>query len=250
MDLIPAVDLLDGVAVRLVQGDFARRAASITDPAPLVAEWVRAGVRRLHLVDLAGARDGRPVHLALAARLAAVAHVAASNTLVEHGGGLRRMGDIEAALEAGIDIAVLGTAAIEDRGMLRAAVARWPERVVISIDVRGDQVAMSGWTRGAEADPVQLASELTGAGIAHLIVTDVQRDGTRRGPNRQLLARIREALPGTWLVAAGGIATTGDLRALAALGLDGAVVGLALIDGSLAIADALTAAGASAAGVT
>ncbi|MCA1588527.1 MAG: hypothetical protein LC744_07710 [Chloroflexi bacterium] len=160
MDLIPAVDLLDGIAVRLVQGDFARRAASLADPAPLVAEWVRAGVRRLHLVDLAGARAGRPVHLDLAAGIAAVAHESAPDVRVELGGGLRRMEEIGAAFEAGIDTALLGTAAIEDREVLEAAMARWPERLAVSIDVRGDQVAVSGWTRNASADPVQLGLAL------------------------------------------------------------------------------------------
>lgn len=249
MDLIPAVDLLDGIAVRLVQGDFARRAASLDDPAPVVAEWVRAGVRRLHLVDLGGARDGRPAHPELAARLAAVAHEAAIDTRVELGGGLRRLEQIEAVFDAGIDVAVLGTAAIEITELVDAAVARWPERVAVSIDVRGDRVALEGWTRSAAADPVQLATELRRSGVAHLIVTDVQRDGTRRGPNGELLARMRKAVPGVRLVAAGGIATTEDLRQLAALGVDGAVVGLALIDGSLGIGDALVAAGQSAAEV-
>jgi phosphoribosylformimino-5-aminoimidazole carboxamide ribotide isomerase len=249
VDLIPAVDLLDGIAVRLVQGDFGRRAASVADPAPVVAGWVRAGVRRLHLVDLAGARDGRPVHLELAARLAAVAHEAASEARVELGGGLRRLEEIEAAFDAGIDLAVLGTAAVEGGELLESAVARWPDRIAVSIDVRGERVAVAGWMRTATAGPVQLATELNQTGVAHLIVTDVQRDGTRRGPNRELLARIREAVPVARLVAAGGIATTGDLRQLAALGMDGAVVGLALLDGSLSIGDALVAAGQSAAGV-
>lgn len=242
MDLIPAVDLLDGIAVRLVQGDYARRAASVADPAPLVADWVRAGVRRLHLVDLEGARAGHPVHLDLAARLAAIAHEPGTGTRVELGGGLRRLEDIEALFDAGIDVAVLGTAAIESPELLEAAVARWPDRIAVSIDVRGERVALDGWTRSAAADPVQLAIELSGSGVAHLIVTDVQRDGTRRGPNRDLLARMRAALPGRRLVAAGGIGSTGDLRQLAALGVDGAVVGLALVDGSLGIADALAAA--------
>jgi len=249
VDLIPAVDLLDGIAVRLVQGDFARRAASVADPAPVVARWVRAGVRRLHIVDLGGARAGRPLHLELAARLAGTAHESASNVRVELGGGLRRVADIGAAFDAGIDVAVLGTAAIESPELLESAVARWPGRIAVSIDVRGESVALDGWTRSAAADPVQLAIELSGAGVAQLIVTDVQRDGTRRGPNRELLARVRAAVPGTRLVAAGGIGSADDLRQLAALGVDGAVVGLALVDGSLSIADALAAAGQSAAGV-
>jgi len=246
VDLIPAVDLLDGIAVRLVQGDFARRAASVADPAPVVAGWVRAGVRRLHLVDLGGARAGRPMHLELAARLAATAHEAAADARVELGGGLRRLEEIEAAFDAGIDVAVLGTAALESPDLLAEAVARWPGRIAVSIDVRGDQVAVDGWTRSAEADPVQLALELSGAGVAHVIVTDVQRDGTRRGPNHELLARIRAAVPDSRLIAAGGIGNTRDLRQLAGLGVDGAIVGLALIDGSLTIADALAAAGQAA----
>lgn len=243
MDLIPAVDLLDGIAVRLVQGDYARRAASVADPGPVIADWVGAGVRRLHLVDLEGARGGRPAHLELAARLAAIAHEVAADTRVELGGGLRRLEDIEAVFEAGIDAAVLGTAAIESPDLLDAAVARWPDRIAVSIDVRGERVALDGWTRSAAADPVRLAVELSGSGVAHLIVTDVQRDGTRRGPNRELLARMRAAVPGSRLVAAGGISSVEDLRQLAALGVDGAVVGLALLDGPLTVEDALAAAG-------
>ncbi len=234
VDLIPAIDLLDGIAVRLVQGDFARRAASVADPAPVVAGWVRAGVRRLHLVDLDGARAGRPVHLDLASRLAATAREVATHVRIEMGGGLRRLADVGAALDAGMDVAVLGTAAIEDPELLEAAVGRWPDRIAVSIDVRGETVALDGWTRSAAADPVELAVQLSNAGVAQLIVTDVQRDGTRRGPNRELLARIRAAVPGTRLVAAGGIGSATDLRQLAALGVDGAVVGLALVDGSLA----------------
>ncbi|MEP7082763.1 MAG: 1-(5-phosphoribosyl)-5-[(5-phosphoribosylamino)methylideneamino] imidazole-4-carboxamide isomerase [Chloroflexota bacterium] len=249
MDLIPAVDLLDGIAVRLVQGDFARRAASVADPAPVVAGWVGAGVRRLHIVDLGGARAGRPLHLELAARLAGIAHESAPDVRVELGGGLRRLEDVEAAFDAGIDVAVLGTAAIESPDLLESAVARWPGRIAISIDVRGESVALDGWTRSAAADPVQLAIELSGGGVAQLIVTDVRRDGTRRGPNRELLARVRAAVPAIRLVAAGGIGSADDLRQLAALGADGAVVGLALVDGSLSIADALVAAGQPVAGV-
>lgn len=241
MDLIPAIDLLDGIAVRLVQGDYGRRAASVPDPGAIVRAWIQAGVRWLHLVDLGGARAGRPVHLELARKLAATARGAAPDVRLELGGGLRRVDDVEAALDADIDVAVLGTVAIEDPGLLAASAARWPGRVAVSIDVHGDSVAIEGWTRSKEADPVGLAVRVARSDAAHVIVTDVQRDGTRSGPNRELLARMREALPATRLVAAGGIASVEHLRQLAALGIDGAVVGLALIDGSLSIGDALAA---------
>jgi len=247
MDLIPAVDLLDGIAVRLVQGDYARRAASVSDPVPVVRGWIDAGVRWLHIVDLGGARAGRPMHLELAGRLAATARQASADVRVELGGGLRRAEEIEAVFGAGIDVAVLGTAAVEDPELLAACAARWPGRIAVSIDVRDDGVAVEGWTRSAEADPIRIATEVAGAGAAHLIVTDVRRDGTCHGPNRELLARMRRAVPDTRLVAAGGIGSAEDLRQLAALGIDGAVVGLALIDGSLSIRDALSAAGAPAA---
>lgn len=249
MDLIPAIDLLDGRAVRLVQGDYARRAASVDDPAPTVAAWVRAGVRWLHLVDLGGARAGLPLNLGLAKALASAAREANPGVRIELGGGLRREGDIAAAFESGIDVAVLGTAAIEDRRLLASSIERWPGRIAVSVDVRGDRVALDGWTRSADTAPVRLAADLVGSGVTHLIVTDVQRDGTLEGPNRELLARMREAAPAVRLLAAGGIATARDLRQLSALGIDGAIVGLALIDGSLPIGEAIAAA-AEPAGVT
>ena len=246
MDLIPAIDMLDGIAVRLVQGDYERRAASLHDPAPIVREWVRAGVRWLHLVDLGGARAGRPLHLDLARTLASVAREGADDVRVELGGGLRRIEDVGAALETGVDVAILGTAAIEDPGFLAESTARWPGRIAVSIDVRDDRIALDGWTREGDTDPVRLAVEQEQRGAAHVIVTDVQRDGTRSGPNLELLARMRDALPATRLVAAGGIGTVEDLRQLAALGVDGAVVGLALVDGSLRLDDALAAAATTA----
>ncbi len=242
MDLIPAIDLLDGTAVRLVQGDYARRAASVSDPERRVAGWMAAGVRWLHLVDLAGARAGRPVHLALAATLMATAHRATAGVRVELGGGLRRDEDVEAALAAGADVAILGTAALEDRALLQRSVARQPGRIAVSLDVRDGGLAVAGWTRSAAADPVARAVELAAEGVTHLVVTDVRRDGTRSGPNLDLLAAMRAAVPGVRLVAAGGIGTAADLQALAALGLDGAIVGLALVDGSLDVADAIAAA--------
>lgn len=245
MELIPAIDMLDGIAVRLVQGDYRRRAASVSDPAAVVRDWVLSGVRWLHLVDLGGARAGRPMHLELARGLAATARKAAADARLELGGGLRRIEDVEAALVAGMDVAVLGTAAIENPGLLDQSIARWPGRIAVSIDVRGDVVAIDGWTRSSATDPIRVATDVARAGATHLIVTDVQRDGTRRGPNRRLLARMRQAVPTTRLVAAGGIGSAEDLRQLAALGMDGAVVGLALVDGSLAIGDALAAAGSS-----
>ncbi len=240
MDLIPAIDLLGGEAVRLVQGDYARRAAHVADPASVVRAWVVAGVRHLHLVDLDGARSGQPANLAVAARLASTAR-ASGEVTVELGGGLRRLEDVAAALDAGVDLAILGTAAAEDPALLPDAVARWPGRIAASVDVRGESIALDGWTRTADGDAVELARLLADAGAGQLVVTDTRRDGTGAGPNLDLLGRMRAALPDVRLVAAGGIARAEALRALAAAGIDGAIVGLALVDGSLSVEDALDA---------
>ena len=246
MDLIPAIDLLDGEAVRLAQGDYARRAAHVADPASVVRGWVAAGVRHLHLVDLDGARAGRPANLTVAARLAEAARAEAGgeSMRVEFGGGLRRAEDIGTALAAGIDVAILGTAAVEDPELVREAVARWPGRIGASIDVRDDTLVVDGWTRSSDvaADAVTMARGLAAAGVAQLVVTDTRRDGTGAGPNFVLLERMRAALPATRLVAAGGIASTAAVQALARAGVDGAIVGLALVDGSLQVGMALEAA--------
>ena len=246
MDLIPAIDLLDGRAIRLVQGDYARRAGLVEEPAVTVAGWVRAGVRWLHIVDLGGARAGRPVHLELAGTLVKAARAVEAEVRVELGGGLRTLDDVGRAFDAGVDLVVLGTAAIENRGFLPACAERWPGRIAVSIDARGERVAIDGWTRSSDVDVSRLAAEMASSGAARIIVTDVERDGTRSGPNRELLGRIRQAIPTTAKVAAGGIGTADDLRGLSALGIDGAIVGLALIDGSLSITDALDAVAGSA----
>lgn len=242
MDLIPAIDLLDGVAVRLVQGDYDRRVAEHDDVEPMVRSWVARGVRWLHLVDLEGARSGYPVHLELAAHLGRTARDVDGEVRTELGGGIRTEADVAAALAEGIDVAILGTAAVEDPMLVERCASRWPGRVAVSLDLRDGRAALDGWLRTDAADPIGLARRFVAAGAAHLIVTDVTRDGTKSGPNLALLETLRTAVPDARLVAAGGIGSAGDLRALAAAGMDGAVVGLALIDGSLEIDSALAAA--------
>jgi phosphoribosylformimino-5-aminoimidazole carboxamide ribotide isomerase len=226
--------------VRLVQGDYERRAAHVGDPESVVRSWIAAGVRHLHLVDLDGARAGRPVNLEAATRLASAAREGGA-VRVELGGGLRRLEDIGSAFSAGVDLAILGTAAIDHPELLTQAVARWPGRIAVSVDILGESVALDGWTRSADADAVSVARRLADAGASQVIVTDTRRDGTRAGPNVELLDRMRAGLRDVRLVAAGGIASTDALRALAASGIDGAIVGLALVDGSLSLAEALEA---------
>jgi phosphoribosylformimino-5-aminoimidazole carboxamide ribotide isomerase len=238
VELICAIDLLDGGAVRLVQGDYERRIEAGTDATALARRFVQAGCRRLHVVDLAGARAGRPMQLELVGEIAAVARAVAGGAVVEVGGGLRSADDVDAAL-AVADEALLGTAAIERAGFLRDCAARHPGRVAVSLDLRDGRPALDGWARTAHGDPIELAKRLLDDGAARLIVTDTRRDGTLSGPNVELLGGMRRALPAATLVAAGGIGSLDDLRALDRLGIDGAVVGLALLSGAVDPAEAV-----------
>lgn len=240
MELICAIDLLDGGAVRLVQGDYARRIDADAGPVELARRFVDAGCHRLHLVDLDGARAGHPAQLPLIREVVQAARGSNAAVRVEVGGGLRTARDVDALL-AVADEALLGTAAIEDRRFLRECADRHPGRIGVSLDLRDGRAALDGWLRAGSgaADAVGLARELADAGAGRLIVTDTARDGTLTGPNLELLAELRDALPDVTLVASGGIGSLDDLRDVAAIGCDGAVVGLALLSGAIDPAEAL-----------
>ena len=195
MELICAIDLLDGGAVRLVQGDYDRRIGVDEGPVELARRFVAAGCRRLHVVDLAGARAGRPMQLGLLGEIVAAARAESSGVSVEAGGGLRRPADVAALLELADD-ALLGTAAIEDQAFLRDSASAHPGRIAVSLDVRDGLPALDGWLRTGDADVVELARRLLDDGASRLIVTDTSRDGTLGGPNLELLSELRSAVPG------------------------------------------------------
>lgn len=238
MELICAIDLLDGGAVRLVQGDYERQIPADVRPADLARRFVAAGCRRLHVVDLAGARAGRPMQLGLLSEIVAAARAEAAGVSVEAGGGLRRPADVSELLSRA-DEALLGTAAIEDASFVRVCADAHPGRIAVSLDLRDGLPALDGWSRTGDADAVTLARRLLDDGASRLIVTDTARDGTLGGPNVALLARLRAAVPQAVLVAAGGIGSIDDLRAVADVGCDGAVVGLALLTGAIDPAEAM-----------
>jgi phosphoribosylformimino-5-aminoimidazole carboxamide ribotide isomerase len=238
VELICAIDLLDGGAVRLVRGDYDRRIDADDGPTELARRFVAAGCRRLHVVDLAGARTGRPAHLALVGEVAAAARAVSRDARIEAGGGLRTDADVDAVLRVADD-AILGTAAIERPGFLRGCADRHPGRIGVSLDLRDGRAVLDGWLRTGAGDAVELARRLVDDGAARLVVTDTARDGTLGGPNVELLAELRAALPTATLVAAGGIGSLDDLRALVRIGCDGAVVGMALLSGAIDPAEAV-----------
>jgi len=240
MELICAIDLLDGGALRLVQGDYDRRIPAGIDAPALSARFVSAGCRRIHVVDLAGARAGRPMQLSLVAEVAGSARSEAEGVAVELGGGLRTEDDVAEALSV-VDDAILGTAAVERPGFVAACARRFPGRIGVSLDLRSGRAALDGWSRAGDEEPMRIAARLLDEGASRLIVTETSRDGTLAGPDLEALSGLRAAFPDATLVAAGGVGSLDDLRALDAVGVDGAVVGLALLTGAVEVAEAVAA---------
>jgi phosphoribosylformimino-5-aminoimidazole carboxamide ribotide isomerase len=251
MELIGAIDLLDSRATRLVQGDFARPIATLADPIRLAGTWAGEGLRHLHLVDLAGARAGRPVATSTIRALGQEAREAAPAMRIEIGGGLRTIEAVADMLDGEtprIDDAILGSKAATDPAFVADCADRWPGRIGVSLDISDGRVRVDGWRRDLAddatwrtRDKVELAARLLDAGASRLVVTDIRRDGAAAGPSLALMATFRQRFPKARLVAAGGVRGVEDLRALAGLGMDGAIVGRALLDGSLTIAGALAA---------
>jgi phosphoribosylformimino-5-aminoimidazole carboxamide ribotide isomerase len=228
--VVPAVDLLGEEAVRLVQGDYARVSLRAGEPAELVARFAAAGPALIHLVDLEGARSGR-MRPELVRRLVA----AAGGVPVQASGGIRSPDDAETLLAAGAARVVVGTAAFADPDALGRLATALGERLVVAVDARDGLVAVSGWERGTGVPVVEAAARCAEAGVPRLLCTAVERDGTLGGPDLELLARVRDA-SGLPVLAAGGIRSTDDLARLAAAGLEGAIVGRALLEGRIPLA--------------
>ncbi|MDP9445327.1 MAG: bifunctional 1-(5-phosphoribosyl)-5-((5-phosphoribosylamino)methylideneamino)imidazole-4-carboxamide isomerase/phosphoribosylanthranilate isomerase PriA [Actinomycetota bacterium] len=235
LELLPAVDVADGQAVRLVQG-VAGTETSYGDPLDAAVAWQEAGARWIHLVDL-DAAFGRGDNRALLERVVAFVDVA-----VELSGGIRDDASLRAALDTGCARVNIGTAALEDPAWCAAAIARYGDRVAVGLDVRGRTLAARGWTASG-GDLFEVLERLDRDGCARYVVTDVARDGTLQGPNLDLLRSVceRTARP---VVASGGVSSLADLRALAALaplGVEGVIVGKALYAGAFTLPEALAA---------
>jgi phosphoribosylformimino-5-aminoimidazole carboxamide ribotide isomerase len=224
--VLPAVDLLGEEAVRLEQGDFARVAAR-AEPEELVRRFATAGARLIHVVDLDGARRGQ-IRTDVIARLVE----AAGPAKVQASGGIRSTADAERLLAAGAARVVVGTAALAEPGALEEFVTHFGDRLVVAIDVRGGRVAVRGWLEDTGLDAAELAKRCGAADVSRILCTAIERDGMLGGPDLDLLRQVCEvsSLP---VLAAGGISSEADLAAVAATGCEGAVVGRALLDGSL-----------------
>ncbi len=232
MDLIPAVDVLDGRVVRLDQGRYDEVTVYGDDPARQAREWMDQGPALVHVVDLAGARDGR-ADPGLWKRLGQ------AGIRFQVGGGVRKAEVAAAAVAAGAERVVVGTAAVWDRAALDRMVAMvGASRLVAAVDVRAGRAAGEGWLDDGR-DLGEVLGELTGAGIVRALVTGISRDGTMEGPDVELLEQSAALAPGLRLIASGGVGSLADLEALRTLPLEGVIVGKALYEGVFTIAEAL-----------
>ncbi|HOE00382.1 MAG TPA: 1-(5-phosphoribosyl)-5-[(5-phosphoribosylamino)methylideneamino]imidazole-4-carboxamide isomerase [Kiritimatiellia bacterium] len=239
--ILPAIDLKDGQCVRLRQGRADDVKVYGHDPAAQAADWARQGAQWLHVVDLDGAFQGRPVHGAVIAAM-----VQAAGIPVECGGGLRRDEDIETLLACGVRRAILGTRALEDMAALAQLAAKYGDRLAVGIDARNGLVQVKGWTETSRMTAVELARRAAASGIKTIIYTDTATDGMLQGPNISGVAEMCDVVgPGCMVIASGGITTAADIRRLRAqnkANLGGAIVGKALYEGRTTLAELQAAA--------
>jgi phosphoribosylformimino-5-aminoimidazole carboxamide ribotide isomerase len=234
-ELIPAIDLLGGRCVRLSQGRYDAATVYADDPAAVAERFTALGIPRLHVVDLDGARAGRPCNAPAVARIVE----RAGRVPVQLGGGLRSLADVEQALAAGVARVLLGTAALRDPELLGEAARRHPGRIAVAIDARDGRVALEGWLETSATRAPELARRCEAVGAAAIVHTDIARDGMLAGPNLEASAEVAAAVS-IPVIVSGGIASEEDvLRAAATPGIAGAIVGRALYTGDLDLGRAL-----------
>lgn len=235
MELIPAIDILDGKVVRLHQGRYDQVTVYSDDPASMAARFESAGARRLHVVDLDGARDGKPGNVR-----AIEAILARTKLVVQVGGGIRTRESARKWLDSGASRVVLGTAAIKEPELPRSLASEIPGSVVVAIDARDGEVKIEGWLEGTGTLATDLARTVDSWGVAAILFTNIERDGTREGPDVAGTAALQSLVSAT-VIASGGIGTLDHLRALAAAGVRSAVCGRALYSGAFTVEEAFAA---------
>jgi len=233
MEVIPAIDLRGGRCVRLLQGDYEKETVFSEDPVGMARHWEEQGAPQLHVVDLDGAREGRPANEAIIAAIARAVSIP-----IQVGGGIRSIEAIERLLAMRVRRVVLGTVAVEEPELVGEACRRFGEAIVVGIDAREGKVAVRGWRKASSMSAVELLQHMAALGVGRFIYTDISRDGTLSGPNLQALRELKRntALP---IIASGGVASLDHLRQLKDISVEGALVGRALYTGQLDLREAL-----------
>ena len=236
MVIFPAIDIRGGHCVRLVNGDFAKETVFSDNPAQMALNWQSKGAHFLHLVDLDGAREKKPVNIA-----ALKAILAEVDIPVQIGGGIRTMQNIEDMLAMGAERVILGTVAVHDPALVKEAVGEYGDRIVVGIDAKDGFVAVNGWGTASNMDAVTLAKRMADIGVVNIVYTDISRDGTLAGLNVEATAELaRES--GAYVLASGGVRSIDDIRALKAHekdGVEGVIVGKCIYTGALDLTEAI-----------
>ena len=240
MEVIPAIDIRDGRCVRLYQGDYERETVFSDNPVEMALRWSEMGARRLHVVDLDAARLGTPENLPVVGRIAS-----AVSTPVQTGGGIRGPEAAKAAVDAGVDRVIVGTAAVEDPEMLRAVCAELgPDRVIVSLDARDGYAATRGWTETSGRPVADVVADVRATGVRRMVYTDISRDGTQTEPNFAAIEALA-GYAGMSILVAGGIASIEHLAELSRIGVEGAIIGTAAYTGRIDMAKAFRTVGAA-----
>ena len=240
MEVIPAIDLLDGKCVRLYQGDYNQASVFNDNPVEVARQWASEGATRLHVVDLDGAKEGKSVNLPV---IEAIAN--AIDIPVQVGGGLRDRAGVTRLLDTGVRQAILGTVAVEKPELVTELCREFPQRIVVGIDARNGMVATRGWLEISEVAATDLAQRMAQQGAAAIIYTDIHRDGTLSGPNRSALRELAESID-IPVIASGGVSSLTDLLSLLSLepiGVTGVIVGRAIYTGDVSLKEAVRAIG-------
>ncbi len=237
MEVIPAIDLRSGRCVRLYQGDYAQETVYSDDPLEVALRWQEMGAARLHVVDLDGAAQGEPVNLGVIESIARSLGIP-----LQMGGGIRDMGAVEKALGIGAGRVVLGTSAVGNPGLVESVCRRFgPDAIIVGVDARDGLVATRGWRESSDVAAIDLVSRMTALGVRRFVYTDISRDGTMTEPNFQAIEELMKSADAA-VIASGGVSTIEHLRRLAALGVEGAIVGKALYEGAIDLREAIAAA--------
>ena len=227
MIILPAIDLFEGRAVRLLRGDYARMTVYSDHPEEIGKDFAAKGATHVHLVDLEGAKSGTTPNLDTVLRIRESAGL-----FCEIGGGIRNMGTVDTYLKAGLDRVILGTAAVEDREFLGKAVTKYGEKIAVGVDVRDGFVAVQGWTENSALHFMDFCREMETIGVKTLICTDISRDGAMRGTNREMYRELSETLR-LQITASGGVSSLEDVENLRKLNLYGAIIGKAYYTGDI-----------------
>lgn len=229
--IFPAIDLRNGQSVRLYQGNYNKETVINSNPITQAQQIQAAGLTHLHLVDLDGAKSGRPINLDI------ITALRQNTTLfIELGGGIRSLAQIQQYLSLGINRVIIGSAALTHPELVTEAVAQFgAESIVVGVDGRQEQVATDGWLTASSTTFSEIIQAMQAVGVINFIVTDIERDGTLSGPNIALLSRLQQQFPETNIIASGGISTIKDIEDLQTAGIKDIIVGRALYDGNVTL---------------